>query len=114
MADFIKREDIENAIKSCTRIDGRPLDDYDTMMIYEINDLIDCIPSADVAERKRGKWLEVFYGIVCDVCGGAIADDAYKRHFMPDGRPNFCPFCGADMRPNEAVNTEVLNEQIQC
>lgn len=55
-------------------------------------------PTADVVERKRGKWIdETFkpWGLVhhpykCDQCG---------EHSEADS--DFCPNCGADMREEQ-------------
>ena len=51
------------------------------------------LPSADAVERKRGKWRE--YSTAdgmnqCSECG-----------VLRFGESNYCPNCGADMRPKE-------------
>lgn len=54
-------------------------------------------PTADVAERKKGKWIfnptdaieMMFTKPKCSECGFESADGG-----------NFCPNCGADMRGN--------------
>lgn len=64
---------------------------------------IEDIPSADVREYARGKWIhklpEYAYGpdtYECSECMKVF----YQEE--ADGRPyfNFCPNCGADMRKN--------------
>jgi hypothetical protein len=55
--------------------------------------LIESIPAADVRPAVRGKWRERrfsknAYGFECSVC-----------HTTWDSVTSFCPFCGADMRP---------------
>ena len=37
-------------------------------------------------ERKKGKWID----LKCDQCGQ-----------VDTSKPNFCPYCGADMRGEE-------------
>lgn len=50
-------------------------------------------------ERKSGKWIPhedddgEHYGDRCSVCG--------EWYVMLDGRTNYCPNCGADMRGEE-------------
>lgn len=61
------------------------------------HDAIKVIPSADVVECKRGKWLwqladNGWADNICSVCGYTINDDI---HVHVDY--NFCPNCGARM-----------------
>lgn len=68
---------------------------YDTMMMYEIADEIDCAPAADVAPVKHGEWDKKPFLIgtsyYCSECGDNF------------GEPyNYCPNCGAKM--DEEVN----------
>ena len=45
-------------------------------------------PTADVVERKKGKWIQFVPGLYeCSECG----------RFSPT-QENFCPNCGANMR----------------
>ena len=56
----------------------------------DILDILYALPSAD---RPRGEWIEEEeYGDLwaCDQCG-----------FASEHNDNFCPNCGADMRPTE-------------
>lgn len=66
-------------------------------------------PTADVVERKRGKWIpkedrakqEVF---ICSVCGGWAYSPWIGSRKNP--KPNwckylFCPNCGAEMEASE-------------
>lgn len=88
MSDYIKREDAIEAIRRSPITNmGTKLFCYD-----EIGD----IPSADVVERKTGKWrengepnaygkFELWY-YDCSLCG-AVGIQQY----------NFCPNCGARM-----------------
>lgn len=61
---------------------------------------VDCIPSADVPDRKVGKWYDwsfkAFDGCtvwhrVCSVCGYKRDDDNLDKD------TNYCPNCGAQM-----------------
>lgn len=61
----------------------------------EIINMLKEVPTADVVERKRGKWHNVFidglgfngFEFECSECGKRSA-----------GRTNYCAYCGADMR----------------
>lgn len=73
-----------------TRKYGGDHSGYDTRMLYEIQDVLENLPSAQ-PERKTGKWVEKLnvYGVAyCSLCG-------YELH---TNDTNFCPNCGADMR----------------
>lgn len=59
---------------------------------------IENAPSADVVERKHGKWKwvvdrddENIYHLQCSICHGSGFDEHH----------NYCPNCGADMRGDE-------------
>ncbi len=71
--------------------------------------------TADVVERKRGKWevisvanLDLAYGgriyvpeFKCNQCGSYYESDVrWVEPIMPEDAhfPKFCPNCGADMR----------------
>lgn len=49
--------------------------------------ILEDTPTADVVERKKGRWLNKGGKICCSECG--------RTNFLS---PNFCPECGADMR----------------
>ena len=68
---------------------------YDTMMMYEIADEIDCAPAADVAQVVHGQWE---CGCQCSVCGDSHGP--YNSRHRP--YYNYCPNCGAKM-DEEAV-----------
>ena len=47
------------------------------------------LPSADVVERKRGKWIKKKHYRICPFCEATMIDSGFD---------DFCPHCGADMR----------------
>lgn len=55
------------------------------------HDAIKAMPSADVVERKTGKWIDG----VCSICNEGT-DIVESKYF------NYCPYCGAKMEFIEA------------
>ena len=93
MTDYIKREDAINEIRK------------DIMGGLNYEGILKRLPSADVVERKRGKWIKgetwsEGYGMgeqygryyTCSECSHTVQSD-YGKSLI-----NFCPKCGADMR----------------
>ena len=90
MDDCISRGDAYIELMKCK--------DFDTDRLYHGNhylkiacDIIRSIPSADVVERKKGKWesycfSDLTYKYRCSLC---------KRYHR--ARYDFCPSCGAEM-----------------
>lgn len=61
-----------------------------TVNIDYVVKMIDESPSADVIERKRGKWIAMGGGDwKCSCCNYTVS---------PWNNTQFCPNCGADMR----------------
>ena len=102
MAEYIKREDALKAME--WKWAGKAA-----------FDAVKAIPSADVIERKKGKWevidvanLDLAYGgriyvpeFKCNQCGSYYESDIrWVEPIMPEDAhfPKFCPYCGADMR----------------
>ena len=58
------------------------------------------VPAADVAERKRGRWIwsEENECWVCNNCEMSALNN-YRGN---SAESNFCPNCGADMREVDA------------
>ena len=81
MTEYIKREDIHLA-----------LDRHYFTGELSLRETIDSVPSADVVERKKGKWKQGY----CSECRYNWSKDAPIANV-----PNFCPNCGADMREEE-------------
>lgn len=106
-ADALIDDLMERYCKECNKRKGIKNGKY--RIIYEIGEApcracevddvkaeLEDAPTADVAERKKGKWIAYededgeHYGDKCSECG--------EWYVMPYGKTNFCPNCGADMR----------------
>lgn len=66
--------------------------------------IINRFPSADVVKRKKGQWIESdldYNFVTCSFCKEHKIDG--RMALSPDyaHQLNFCPNCGADMRPTE-------------
>lgn len=110
MADYIKREDALNAsklvyIECIEKDDGGFLEvDADNIPIVLKRDIME-IPTADVVERKHGKWLEkdivrnskhpidMWQSARCSVCN-RYHTTPFSYHFYDY---KYCPKCGATM-----------------
>lgn len=96
MAEYINKEDAIDALMAVVE-DNRD-DQFGGEIIHYtgVKAMLECLPAADVVERKRGKWIHqnppddwVMSLYVCDQCG-----------HLEEGEPNYCPCCGAYMRGN--------------
>ena len=72
-----------------TRKYGGDHSGYNTMMLYEIQNVLDDLPT--IEQPQTGHWKPIedsdwWRGYVCDKCGKAV-----------NQRENFCPNCGARM-----------------
>ena len=66
----------------------------------EIAEQIKKIPSADVVERKRGKWIKdcnVAFFWKCSECGAYILWRKEEYLLRNEDEPNYCPNCGSRM-----------------
>lgn len=102
MSDFIKREDVVEALYEAIRTDFRStFTDSMSLAIAMANNL----PSAE-PERKMGRWErhntyhgDDVSGFIdpdwrCSKCGEQANVNAWCMYDLTD----FCPNCGADMR----------------
>ena len=88
--------------KTCYEIGDAPCRACD---IVDVLDLLEDYPTADVVERKTGKWMttEAFpHHVYCSVCYKTyIPNDSWQiwqDHYNDGGLPrNYCPNCGAKM-----------------
>lgn len=110
MGSLISRQDAIDAfgLSEKTRKYGGDHSGYDKMMLYEIQDVLESLPSA---EPKTGEWIEAevipeVYDIEgvktwgskmqCDQCGFRfMAVEGHIRQY------NYCPNCGAKMERRE-------------
>lgn len=90
---LLKREGLDNAFKQIEN--GRPYyKALETMMLYEIKEMLDDAPTIDAEPVRIGKWNDAFgelpshapYGWKCSFCDGI----AFNEH-------SYCPNCGAKM-----------------
>ena len=90
MAEYIKREDVGLSDFEIVMCNG----DYKEALKMLL-EKVEKIPSADVVERKTGKWEcyddGIKYWWMCSECH----HDAW---YDEEDLTNFCPNCGADMR----------------
>ena len=110
VTDYIKREDTISrqaaieAVDECTKL--KITDDFYTVYTEDMKDMIADIPTADVRENVKGKWIDgkvkhIKNGELrnvreCSECGSSYF--VYDNYNSVDEIPNFCPNCGADMR----------------
>ena len=88
MTDYINREDTIKAIESET---------YRHDYLDHVIDIIEDIPSADVAPIRRGHWIEEQDRIVCSECGARFRDEIIYMQENKPGAPHRCLECGAIM-----------------
>lgn len=62
--------------------------------------VIEKVPTVEAKPIKHGKWdgkpIAGYSTVRCSICGTAYLENT--------GRWNYCPNCGADMRPQEEVH----------
>ena len=81
---------------------------YGLVLNVNIDEFLDGVPTADVVERKRGKWIEINDGLVKGYCSQCEWLSYYYENEIIG--MNYCPNCGADMRGDEdgKVNTTTV------
>lgn len=110
MAEYIDRAEAQTELQFAFRRytvaheahgEGRVVWSEDLVNVTDAMNALRKVPTADVRENKRGKWIdEGFYAdghgahaFRCSECGEHIIE------YDPDP---FCRFCGADMRKEYA------------
>lgn len=73
---------LQNTLKACDLING-------VGWVQVLNEAVDLTQTADVAEVKHGKWLEIPHKLNarCSACNKVNDSD----------NCDYCPFCGAKM-----------------
>ena len=98
MSDYIKRED---AIQQIWKPMVKPNAEIFDALKRAIQSEVENLPSADVVERKRGKWSLIRtiktnscpeHWLICSEC------EKYRVIKMGEAFPDYCENCGADMR----------------
>ena len=89
MTEYIKREDVHLALDS----------HYFTGEL-SLRETIDSVPSADVVERKKGKWGDNTKdeSWECSEWGFIFYSVGFYKIYNTKFGMRFCPNCGADMR----------------
>lgn len=99
MAEYIERYalmknfcgyDLTKCFKYGNKSAEQQHDSYSTMMMYEIADVIEYAPAADVAPVRHGMWLP-------QVVLGQKAWDCSECKTLGSPQWRWCPVCGAKM-----------------
>ena len=98
MSDLIKRDDVFKALGITDKSTkyGGDHSGYNTLMLYEIMDAIDSIPTAEpkMGRNVKEEWNSLFE---CSVCGWECGD----TYMCDTATFNYCPNCGAKMERSE-------------
>lgn len=102
MARPIDADALKGAINKATDVvKGKGYDEL-THIFDGIIDLVDRMPTADVVERKVGKWIVImdepnitFDECKCSECGVVEYFNKGWKKF------NYCPSCGAEMKGDD-------------
>lgn len=89
MTDYISKEEAIDALRNA---ENHAFNGFYKGLI-KAHTIIADIPSADVRENIKGKWIKLpNEKHICSNCGTGYANVQMPYSF------NFCPNCGADMR----------------
>ena len=103
MARYIDADKIDYTITSVYQGKDKSGNDIYRRSAIAFESDIDEIPTADVAEVKRGAWCLIEYEyLTCNKCGhwyytGCESTAEAKEKLRNDDTPNYCPHCGAKM-----------------
>lgn len=101
MDDLISRQAALDAfgLSEKTRKLGGDHSGYDTMMLYEIQDTLEDLPSVT---QKTGRWIEedMFDGDVAYRCSECNELFLLEIGTPKDNEYNYCPKCGAKLSEN--------------
>ena len=101
MGDYISRKAVLDLAKQGKLVGNRSY--------KSVCDFINKIPAADVRPVKKGRWIKDSDGLdICSECEEVALQRVFIK--LPEKivdlqmrRSNFCPNCGADMRPRKEV-----------
>lgn len=100
MSDYIKREDaIDYLTTNMNWFDADGIETSEEEKRADITELVNGVPSADVAPIRRGHWIYDQCDIVCSECGTAFSDEVcyMMRSDASYHEPKHCLWCGAIM-----------------
>lgn len=104
---LIDADELKEYIDAFIRVDKHyhPKGKHELIPISEVYDRIEQTPTADVVERKKGKWITKST-FMPDHYGGYYIDqyvctNCESEFFKPS---KFCPNCGADLRGKDEGN----------
>lgn len=101
MSEYIKREDATRVMcGECLNYVACYSADAD-IPVCPLFWKMQIVPAANVVERKKGVWLNYGY-IKCSECGT-------RYSIITKVYPNYCPNCGADMRPTQNNDPNALD-----
>ena len=100
MSDLISREQALDAFKYDSNLGG-----YDTIMLYEVQSAIECLPSIDAEPVRHGHW-DFNYGN--PLAGNFVCSECLEEF---DQCTYYCPNCGAKM---DEELSELLVYQERC
>lgn len=105
MAEYIDKQAVINRIKEyalevygidlddAKQFAGRSLEENYSEGLYEAKELVEDIPTADVAPVRHGHWIEDGDCQICSECG--------EEHCWDEYRAAYCDSCGAKMDGGE-------------
>lgn len=107
MSDYISRQaaiDAFNRIKNTLK--NPETAHYDTLMFYEIEDVLEDVEPADVAPVVHSRWSDEMERVDTYHPFAGFETDYYRRCLNCGRRGkgfswNFCPYCGAKMDGKE-------------
>ena len=105
MAEYVDREallknfcgfDLTECVKYGNKTKEQAARSYGTLMMYEIADVIEDAPAADVAPVVHGKWEDIFQNSPCG-WSGRCSICSVRNDIPHPVIANYCPNCGAKM-----------------
>ena len=95
-SDVSTREKISNLIDNAPTVEVIPTELHEKIMDKTTGELLECQSNL----RPQGEWIEdkVAFHLVCNQCGCTLRQ-LKSEVFEGDYDYNFCPNCGASMKP---------------